>query len=475
MPPPRYDAIVIGSGPNGLAAAITLARAGRSVLVQEGAQTIGGSCRSDALTQPGFVHDTCATVQALVPHSPLMRSLPLAEHGLQLAFPLSPVAQPLDGGVAAVLERSVDATADELGPDADAYRRLMKPLVDGFDSLAEDLLAPPTRVPRHPLRVMRFGLRALGSARGLVDGLFKAEPAKALFGGLAAHSVAPLEWKATAAIGLVLAASAHAGGWPVARGGSQNVIDAMASYFRSLGGEIATGQPLEKIEELPPARVVLCDVTPRQLLRIAGDKFPAAYRSRLEKFRYGPGIFKVDWALNGPIPWRAEGCTRAGTVHVCGTFNEMAAAERTPWRGEHAERPYVLLVQPTPWDETRAPPGKHTAWGYCHVPSGSIVDMTERIEGQVERFAPGFRDRILARHTMNCAAMERHNPNLVGGDVTGGANVLSQLLTRPLVKWDPYRTPVEGLFICSASTPPGAGVHGICGYWAARSALKLLT
>ena len=468
---PSYDAIVIGSGPNGLCAAIELARAGKSVLVREAATTIGGSCRSAELTLPGFVHDVCSTVQALAVTSPVMWSMPLAEHGLELVHPPAPLAQPLDDGTAAVLDRSVDATADSLGADGAAYRRLMGPLVEHWDALSADLLGP-LRLPSHPLRLALFGRTAIRSARAVAQSWFKGEPAKALFGGLAAHSIAPLEYLGTAAFGLVLGAGAHAGGWPFARGGSQRLSDALASYFRSLGGTIETGAPVENVDQLPKARAVLCDVTPRQLLKLAGHKFTAGYRAKLERFRYGPGVFKVDWALDGPIPWRAAGCARAGTVHLGGTFDEMAHAERAPWRGDHAERPYVLLVQQTPWDETRAPSGKHTAWAYCHVPHGSDVDMTKPIEDQVERFAPGFRDRVLARATMNCAAMEQHNPNLVGGDITGGANLLSQQFARPVARVNPYSTPVEGLFICSASTPPGGGVHGMCGYWSARAALK---
>ena len=470
---PDYDAIVIGSGPNGLCAAIELARAGLSVLVREGAPTVGGSCRSAELTLPGFIHDVCATVQALAVSSPVLKSIPLAAHGLELVEPPAPLAHPLDDGTAAVLERSVDKTADSLGPDGPAYRRLIGPLAGGWDALAPDLLAP-LGLPRHPLMMARFGLRAVRPARTLAESWFRGEPAKALFAGLAAHSIAPLEWSGTAAFGLVLGASAHAGGWPFARGGSQRVSDALASYFRSIGGTIETNAPVANINDLPPARAVLCDLTPRQLLKVAGQNFPNKYHQALERFRYGPGVYKVDWSLDGPIPWRAPGCARAGTAHLGGTFDEIAAAERAPWRGEHAERPFVLLAQQTPWDPTRAPPGKHTAWAYCHVPNGSTVDMTDRIEAQVERFAPGFRDRVLARSTMTCAAMERHNPNLVGGDITGGANVFSQLFARPVARVNPYATPAKGIYICSASTPPGAGIHGMCGYWAARSALRLI-
>lgn len=471
---PTQDAIVIGSGPNGLCAAIELARAGLSVLVREGAPTIGGSCRSAELTLPGFIHDVCSTVQALAVSSPVMRSIPLAQHGLEFVHPPAPVAQPLDDGTAAVLHRSVDQTADCLGPDATAYRRLMHPPVSHWDELSAELLGP-LRVPKHPLRLSGFGLRAIRSARALAESWFKGQPARALFAGLAAHSIVPLEWLGSAAFGLVLGASAHAGGWPFARGGSQRLSHALASYFRSIGGTIETAARVDNVDHLPPARAVLCDLTPRQLLKIAGHKFPTGYQRSLERFKYGPGVFKVDWALDGPIPWRAAGCARAGTVHLGGTFDEIADAERAPWRGEHAARPYVLLVQQTPFDPTRAPAGKHTAWAYCHVPHGSTLDMTQRIEDQVERFAPGFRDRVLARSTMNSAAMESHNPNLIGGDVTGGANTLSQLFARPVARLNPYATPVDGLFICSASTPPGAGVHGMCGYWAARAAQRWMS
>ena len=400
-----------------------------------------------------------------------MRSIPLAEHGAEFIHPPAPLAHPLDDGTAVMLERSVDQTADALGADAAAYRRLMGPLVDHWDPLSADLLGP-LRVPGGPLRLARFGVRAIRSARALAESWFKGQPARALFSGLAAHSIVPLEWAGSAAFGLVLGAGAHAGGWPFTRGGSQRLSDALASYFRSIGGTIETGAPVENVDHLPPARAVVCDLTPRQLLRIAGHKFPPRYRQALERFRYGPGVFKLDWALDGPIPWRAPACARAGTVHLGGTFDEIAEAERAPWRGEHAARPYVLLAQQTPWDPTRAPPGKHTAWAYCHVPNGSTVDVTDSIEAQVERFAPGFGNLILARSVMTTADMERHNPNLVGGDITGGAQVLRQVFARPVLSLNPYRTPMKGVYLCSSSTPPGGGVHGMCGYHAATTALR---
>lgn len=468
----RYDAIVIGAGPNGLAAAIELARNGRSVLVREGQSDVGGSCRSAALTLPGFVHDPCATVHALAVASPFLRSLPLAEHGLALVHPPAAVAHPFDDGTAAVLERSVDATAAALGEDAPAYRSLFGPLVRDWDGLAPDLLRPVGRVPRHPVALARFGLKAVRSAQSLVDRRFTGRDARALFGGCAAHAVLPLDWAGTAAYGLILAASAHAGGWPVARGGSQRLADAMASYLRSLGGVIETDSPVASFDALPPAGAVLCDVTPRQLLRLAGDRLPAGYRARLEKFQYGPAAFKVDWALDGPVPWSCPDVARAATVHLGGTFEEIADAERAPWEGRCADRPFVLAVQPTPFDPTRAPPGRHTLWAYCHVPHGSAVDMTDRVEQQVERFAPGFRKLVLARHVMAPAELERHNPNLVGGDITGGAQTLAQTIARPVASLNPYATPVKGLFLCSASTPPGGGVHGMCGYHAARAAIR---
>jgi len=466
-----YDAVVVGSGPNGLAAAITMAQAGKSVLVLEARDTIGGGCRSAELTLRGFLHDVCSAIHPLGLGSPFFRTLPLDDHGLEWVHPAAPVAHPLDDGTAVMIERSVEATAGGLGTDAGAYRRLMGPLVSGWDALAPDLL-DALHLPRHPLAMARFGLKALRSARGLAESRFRGEGARAAFAGLAGHSILPLERAATAAIALVLGTAAHAVGWPLPRGGSRRIADALAAHLRSLGGEIRTGSPVESLDALPAARAVLCDVTPRQLLGLAGDRLRGRYRRQLERYRYGPAAFKLDFALSGPIPWKAAGCSRAGTVHLGGTLAEIAASEAAVARGEHPERPFVLLAQPSLFDASRAPAGRHTAWAYCHVPNGSTFDMRGRIEAQIERFAPGFRDVVLARSVLTPARLQEHNANYVGGDINGGAQDLRQLFTRPAPRIVPYSTPVPGLYICSSSTPPGGGVHGMCGYHAARAALR---
>jgi len=464
------DAVVVGSGPNGLAAAITLARAGRSVLVVEANDTVGGGVRSAELTLPGFVHDICSAIHPLAKASPCFTELPLAEHGLEFVEPPAPLAHPLGDGTAVVLERSVDETAASLGVDADGYRRLMTPLVEGLDRLQPFLLGYRP-IARRPISTARFGLRALRSAVGFAN-RFEGERAKALFAGLAAHSIQDLNRSPTASFGLVLALFGHAHGWPLVRGGSQQLADALASYLRSLGGRIELGLRVASTDELPKARVTVLDATPRQLIRLAGHRLTGRYLRALRRYRYGPGVFKVDWALDGPVPWTAEGCARAATIHIGGTLTEIAASESAVARGEVAEHPFVLVAQQSRFDETRAPAGRHTLWAYCHVPHASSEDMAERIEAQVERFAPGFRELIVGRSAWGPAEIERHNENYVGGDINGGVQDLRQLYARPVARLNPYSTSVDGLYICSSSTPPGGGVHGMCGYWAARSALK---
>jgi phytoene dehydrogenase-like protein len=448
-----------------------LARAGRSVLVLEAKETIGGGTRSAELTRPGFVHDVCSAIHPMALGSPFLRALPLAEYGLELIHPLSPLAHPFDDGTAAILERSVEATARGLGPDAESYRRLMGPLAGAADGVIGDVFGP-LKVPRHPVTTARFGLSGLRSAKGLARGRFETKHARGLFAGIAAHSIMPLTSPITAAAGLVLALMAHAFGWPMARGGSQRIAGAMGAHLGELGGKIATSQSVTSISDLPSSRAVLFDLTPRQVLRIAGDRLPAGYRRRLARYRYGPGACKLDWALDGPIPWRAGSCGRAATVHLGGTLDEIAHSEAEVWAGRPPERPYVLLAQQTLFDPARAPEGKHTAWAYCHVPNGSGHDMSESIEAQVERFAPGFRDLVLDRSVITAPEMESYNPNYVGGDINGGVQDIRQLFTRPTARLVPYATPARGVYICSSSTPPGGGVHGMCGYFAAQAALR---
>lgn len=468
----RRDAVVVGAGPNGLAAALTLARAGRSVLVIEARETVGGGCRSEELTVPGFVHDVCSAVHPLVAGSPFFRSLPLERMGIELVHPEAPLAHPLDDGTAVMLERSVAVTAAGLGPDREAYERLMAPVVNDLSLVLPGVLGPALRPPRHPLAMARFGRLALRSAAGLARSRFAGDRARALLAGNAAHSMLRLESPPSAGVGLLLMALGHAVGWPIVRGGSQRIADGMVEELRRLGGEVETGREVRSLDELPPARATLLDVSPRQLLGIAGMRMPAGAWRRLARYRYGPGVVKVDWALAGPIPWRAPECARAATVHLGGTLAEIAAGEGEVIRGRIAERPCVLLAQQTLADPSRAPAGMHTVWAYCHVPAGSTVDMTGRIEAQVERFAPGFRDRVVARATRLPADLERENPNYVGGDIGGGVQDLRQTLGRPVLSANPYATPVPGVYLCSSSTPPGGGVHGMCGHLAARAALR---
>ena len=465
----QYDAIVVGAGPNGLAAAIEFARAGKSVCVYEANETVGGGARSAESTLPGFVHDTCSAVHPLAVGSPFFKTLSLAEYGLEFIYPPAAVAHPFDDGTAVLLHRSVEKTSAQLGADARAYQKLLDPLVRNWDDLAPALLGP-LKFPKHPFAMAGFGLRAFRSVSGLARAHFKEERARALFAGAAAHSCLSLDQPATAAFGLVLLALGHAVGWPIPRGGAQAISNALAAHLKSLRGEIITGVRVQSLNDLAASRCVLFDLTPRQLVQIAGDRLPAGFKNKLTKYRYGPAAFKMDWALDGPVPWRATECTQAATVHLGGRLAEMEASESAVWEGKCPEHPYVLLAQHTLFDPSRAPEGKHTLWAYCHVPNGSDVDMSKQIEDQIERFAPGFRSRIIARSVSSPADLESRNANLIGGDINGGVQTLAQMFTRPTVHT--YRTPLDGVYICSSSTPPGGGVHGMCGYHAARLALK---
>lgn len=467
-----YDAVVIGSGPNGLAAAITLARLQRSVLVIEGYEKIGGGARTLELTLPGFQHDICSAIHPLGLSSTFFRSLPLEDFGLEWINPPAPFAHPLDDGSAVIVERSVFETSQDLGSDSRAYLRWMEPLVEKWQILIEDILSPFPAMLRHPLTISGFALQAILPAVQLARWKFSGERARALFAGLAGHAILPLEKMATASFGIVEGFLAHAVGWPMVRGGSQKLVDAMAAYLRSFGGEIITGSPVASWDDLPPARAYLFDLTPIQLVRILGERLPAGYRRRLENYRYGPGVFKVDYALSETIPWNDPRCLRAGTLHIGGSLEEIADAEKKVWNGQHPQKPFILFAQQSLFDPGRAPEGKHTAWAYCHVPNGSTVDMTTSIEAQIERFAPGFRDIVLARSTFNTAHLAAYNPNYVGGDIIGGAQDIGQLFTRPVPQLNPYRTPLNGVYLCSSSTPPGGGVHGMCGYNAAKTVIR---
>jgi phytoene dehydrogenase-like protein len=468
-------AIVVGSGPNGLSAAAVLARAGVRVRVLEGAGEVGGGARTLPLTLPGFRHDLCSAIHPLAVASPLFRSLPLAGHGVRWVTSPAALAHPFDDGTAALLLPSPADGGASLGPDARAWAALFRPFSDGADGLIEDVLGVPSRLPRHPLLLARFGVLGLLSASALVKARFRGPRARAVFAGLAAHAGRPLEAAGTAAFGLVLGVAAHGRGWPFPEGGAGRITQALAAMVREAGGEVATGSEVRSLGELDGAGPVLLDLVPRGVLRVAQDQLPRWYAGQLARYRHGPGAVKVDWALAGPIPWRAPACAQAATVHLGGSFEEIAEAERRVAQGEPAARPFVLLAQHTLFDPTRAPPGKHTAWAYAHVPTGWAGDATvaaDAIEAQVERFAPGFRERVLHRTVHSPAALERENPNLVGGDVGGGENSLRQLLARPTPRLSPWTTPVPGLFLCSAATPPGGGVHGMCGGHAAEVALR---
>lgn len=463
----RYDAVVVGAGPNGLAAAITLARKSQSVLLVEARQTVGGGTRSAGLTLPGFVHDVCSAVQPLALSSPFFRQLGLERYGLEWAWPEIPLAQPFEDGTALCLHRSLEETAESLGPDGRAWRELLEPFVEDHGRLLADVLKP-LPLPSNPLLMARFGLKALRPARSLAESAFRDSRTRALFASLAAHAMIPLDRIATAAFGILLAVLAHSVGWPVVRGGSQRLAEALAMCFREQGGEIVTGLPVTALTDLPWADRYFFDVTPRQLLDIKGLDLAEGYRRRLSRFRYGPGVCKVDWALAGPIPWENEACRKAGTVHLGGSLEEIDASIRAAHRGERFPLPYIVLAQQSLFDPSRAPEGKHTAWAYCHVPHGSDGDVTGLIEDRIERVAPGFREIILAKSSMTPAAMERYNPNYVGGDINGGIQDWTQLYSRPVLSLFPYRTSNPKVFLCSSSTPPGGGVHGLCGYYAAR-------
>lgn len=467
----KIDQVVVGSGPNGLAAAILLAQNGRRVHVIEGKDQYGGGVRSAELTLPGFVHDVCAGVHPLGEASPFFRSLPLRDFGLEWVYPPYAVAHPLDDGSAVIFERDLAATARNMGTDAAAYMRLIGWLARRGDMIVRQFLGP-MRFPERPIPFALFGIQALLPALTLGRLAFRSERARAAFAGMSAHSMLPLNALVTGGFGLMISLMAHYNGYPIARGGSQRIVDALVGYLRSLGGTLEAGNFIEHMDDLPPSRQVLFDLTPRQIVAIAGERFPEGYRHRLNGFRYGVGVYKVDYALDGPIPWKAKECGLAGTVHLGGTMEEIAASERAAWQGRHSDQPFVLLAQQSLFDDTRAPKGKHTVWAYCHVPNGSTTPMYEPIEQQIERFAPGFCARIVGRHVTNAQDMQRYNPNYIGGDINGGVQDIRQFFTRPVARIVPYSTAARGIYICSSSTPPGGGVHGMCGYYAARAALR---
>lgn len=467
-----YDAVIIGSGPNGLSAAIRLAQQGKRVVVHEANATIGGGSRSAELTLPGFVHDTCSAIHPLGIGSPFFKTLPLEKYGLKWIQPSAPLAHVWGDGTAVMLERDISATARGLGRDGAMWHRMFRPLASRWDSLAPMLLGPLLKIPRNPFLLGYFGVWAIWSARLFAKRVLREEKTRGLYAGLAAHSFLSLETPLTASFGLVLGLCAHAVGWPLPRGGSQAISDALANHLRALGGEIITNSRVENINTLPDANAYVFDVTPKQLLDIAGDRLHGVYKSQLQQFRYGPGVFKLDYALDSPAPWTAKEALRAATVHIGPTLDEITASERATWAGTVSDTPFVLAVQTSLFDDTRAPHGKHTLWAYCHVPNGSTIDATARIENQIERFAPGFKNRILARSIMTPAQIQSRNANYIGGDINGGVQDFFQLFGRPVWRANPYTTPDKSIYICSSSTPPGGGVHGMCGWHAANAALQ---
>ncbi|WP_179346596.1 phytoene desaturase family protein [Winogradskyella ursingii] len=469
-----YDAVVIGSGPNGLAAAIALAQNQLNVKILEASSQIGGGTQTHELTLPGFKHDFCSGVHPLGKLSPYLKTLPLENYGLEWLYPSVSVAHPLDDGPAVLLSRSLQETSESIGVDGKAWEQMFRPFVEQGEQLLDDVLKPLS-FPKHPFLFAKFGLKAMHSAKYLMEKHFKEDRAKALFAGCAAHSIVPLDFKFTSSFGILLALSGHLTDWPVAKGGSTAITQSMAAYFKTLGGEIQTNTLVKSLSQLPEAKAYIFDTDPKQFIQIADDALPSSYKARLSRFKYGPGLFKIDWALDGAIPWKDQRCNNAATVHLGGTHKEIALSEYQAWNNIHSEKPYVLVNQQSEIDPTRAPMGKHTGYAYCHVPHGSTKDLTAVIENQMERFAPGFKDLILKRYITNSKGFEQYNPNNVGGSISGGANTMGQLFARPALRWDPYTTPNKKLFICSASTPPGGGVHGMCGYWAAQSVLKKIT
>lgn len=465
-----YDAVVVGSGPNGLSAAIFLQKHGLKVLLIEGKETIGGGMRTMELTLPGFKHDVCSAIHPMAAAGPFFKTLPLAEYGLEFIHPKTLAGHPLPDGRVASLNRSLSETADQLGSDRNAYIDLLKPLVDHWDALSPDILSP-LKFPNNPIKLGLFGINALQPAT-LLARKFKETSTRALWAGMAAHGIQPLTNITTSAIAMVLMAAGHHSGWPMIKGGSQTLADALANYFIALGGKIEKGKMITHFSQIPDAKLVMFDVSPKNLLKIAGDKFSKLYRWQLNRFRYGMGVFKMDFALSQPIPWKSKELNGAGTVHLGGTLEDISKSEKLIWEGKYSQNPFVLLAQQSLFDTTRSPDGYHTAWAYCHVPSGSEVDMSTTIEDQIEKYAPGFKETIIGKHTFNTKEIENYNPNYIGGDINAGVQDWSQIFTRPALRVSPYRTSFKNIYICSASTPPGGGVHGMGGYYAAKRAIK---